>query len=118
MICMPCGLAADMLALARDEQQHVADVRSGDDLRWLAPVAALILELHQRCAQSGGCDCQHRVGTSYLPGEQHLTDPRVEKIVVGDAVAAFMDACVAEPRLHEFDVMFADRMIRTTASVR
>jgi len=75
MICLPCGTAADLIALARDTiAEPVAALAELDDT-WLAPVAALAIDLHTRCGRGrSGCDCQHEIGTGPLPGERAIDD--------------------------------------------
>jgi hypothetical protein len=105
MICLPCGLAADLLTLARDID---AEPRAAlDEGEWLAPVAALILHLHGRGVCSPGCSCQHRVGTGHLPGERHLRGAHESD----DPVVAFMNAYLADDRLKPFGELFVERSI-------
>ena len=121
MICLPCGLAADLLSMARSVVDE-REIGIYDD--WLAPVAALVIHLHDReCVgrQRGGgswmipvrsvCDCQHRIGTTSIPGEPFIAAESA------DPVAAFMDACLADERLRPFDLLFVARAVTTKARV-
>lgn len=54
MICKPCGVAGDLVAVFRENKGNVT---------FHAPLRMIAGELHTMCKGSTHCDCQHMIDT-------------------------------------------------------